>query len=154
MAKHVEIRLALPVVAPLVEFILPFLDPESAELPSTPDLKGIDRDLREFWRDDLVSAHQADVSFFRDLFGEAFHSTGIIEFPEEACDAVVRACASVRLRLRAEVLTTLKDEALEGGELDFETLSPNEKTGFMAYVFLASFQEILIRHMDPEIGEG
>lgn len=154
MGKHVEIRFALPVVAPLVDFILPLLDPGSSELPSTPDLDAVDHEIRESWEDDLVAAHRADVEFFRELFGEEFHSTGVLEFPEEACESVVRACSSIRLTIRTGVLGRVPDESLEGGNLDFDGLDDEQKTGFLAYSFIASFQEILIRHMDPEIGEG
>lgn len=153
MGKHVEIRLALPVVAPLVEFILPLLDTENCDLPAGPDLGAVDHELRESWHEELLVTHRSELQFFKDLFDEGFHATGAIGFPEEACEAVVRACAGVRLRLRTEVLKSIGDEALEGGEVDLQALPVNERTGFMAYLFLASFQEVLIRHMDPGIGE-
>jgi hypothetical protein len=153
MGKHIEIRLALPVVAPLIDFVLPLLDAENCALPSSPDLGAVDHELRESWHDELLVTHRSELQFFKDLFDESFHATGVIEFPEEACEAVVRACAGVRLKLRTEVLKSVADEALEGGEVDLQALPPDERTGFMAYVFLASFQEVLIRHMDPGIGE-
>jgi len=154
MGKHVEIRLALPVVAPLVDFILPLLDTENCDLPARPDLGDLDLELRESWHDDLLQTHRSELQFFKDLFDESFRATGVIEFPEEACEAVVRACAGVRLKLRTEVLKSVDDEALEGGEVDLEAMPHDERMGFMAYVFLASFQEVLIRHMDPGIAEG
>lgn len=154
MGKHIEIRLALQVVGPLVDFILPLIDEGSGELAAPPDLGKVDHDMRDSWHEDLVASHRADVEFFRDLFGEEFHSTGTIEFPEEACEAVVRACSSVRLKLRTTVLGDVKDEALEGGDIDYEGLDEEQRTGFMAYAFIASFQEVLIRHMDPGIGGG
>lgn len=154
MGKHVEIRLALPVVAPLVDFILPLLDTEHCDLPASPDLGAVDHELRESWHDELLRTYRSELQFFKDLFDEDFHATGVIGFPEEACEAVVRACAGVRLKLRTEVLKSVDDEALEGGEVDLEAMPPDERMGFMAYVFLASFQEVLIRHMDPGIAEG
>lgn len=154
MGKHIEIRLALPVVGPLVDFILPLIDEGSGELAAPQDLEKVDHDMRDSWHDDLVESHRADVEFFHDLFGDEFHQTGMIEFPEEACESVVRACSSVRLKLRTTVLGEVKDESLEGGDIDYESLDDEQKTGFMAYAFLASFQEVLIRHMDPGISEG
>jgi hypothetical protein len=151
MGKHIEVRLALPVVAPLIDFILPLLDPESSELPSTPDMGAVDHEIRESWYDDLLESYRSEMQFFKDLFGPEFRETGVLEFPEEASEAVVHACASARLKLRVEVLKHVSDEALEGGDFDYESLPAGERTGFMAYVFLASFQEILIRHMDPGI---
>ena len=154
MGKHIEIRLALPVVGPLVDFILPLLDAGEGDLPASPDLDAVDHELRESWEEELIAAHDSDIEFFKGLFGEEFHETGVIEFPEEASETVVRACSTVRLKLRAGVLGDIEDSAIEGGELDFDSLSIEEKSGFMAYSFLATFQEILIRHMDPGIGEG
>ena len=154
MGKHLEIRLALPVVAPLVDFILPLMDAESSDLPASPDLGAVDRELRESWHADLLQTHRSELQFFKDLFDENFRTTGVLEFPEEACEAVVRACAGVRLKLRTEILKGVDDETLEGGDIDYGKLDAGERTGFMAYVFLASFQEILIRHMDPGITEG
>jgi hypothetical protein len=154
MGKHIEIRLALQVVAPLVDFILPLLDPDSADLPATPDLGAVDHEIRESWHDDLLESYRSEMQFFKDLFGPEFRETGVLEFPEESCEAVVRACASARLKLRTDVLKSVNDEALEGGDLDYDSLGDEERTGFMAYVFLASFQEILIRHMDPGIAEA
>ena len=153
MGKHLEIRLALPVVAPLVDFILPLLDSENCDLPASPDLGAVDHELRESWHDELLQTYRSELQFFKDLFDETFRASGVIEFPEEACEAVVRACAGVRLKLRTDVLKNVDDEALEGGAVDLEALPPDERTGFMAYVFLASFQEVLIRHMDPGIAE-
>lgn len=122
MGKHIEIRLALPVVAPLIDFILPLLDAESGDLPASPDLGDIDRELRESWHDDLLETYRSELQFFKDLFDEGFRATGVLEFPEEACEAVVRACAGVRLKLRTEVLKNVDDEALEGGEINYEQL--------------------------------
>jgi hypothetical protein len=153
MGKHIEIRLALAVVAPLIDFVLPLLDTENSDLPASPDLGAVDHELRESWHDELLVTYRSELQFFKDLFDESFHATGVIEFPEEACEAVVRACAGVRLKLRTEVLKSVDDEALEGGEVDLQALPPDERTGFMAYVFFASFQEVMIRHMDPGIGE-
>ena len=153
MGKHVEIRLALPVVAPLIDFILPLLDTENCDLPATPDLGAVDHELRESWHDELLQTYRSELHFFKDLFDENFRTNGVMEFPEEACEAVVRACAGVRLKLRTEVLGNVDDEVLEGGEVNLDALPPRERTGFMAYVFLASFQEVLIRQMDPGIAE-
>lgn len=154
MAKHIEIRLALPVVGPLVDFVRTLVASRGGRLPAEPDLRAIDADLRERWRDDLIASHQADLGFFMDLFEGDFRTTGVVGFPEAACDSVVRACSTVRLMLRTTVLARVPDESMEDGSLDPGTLGEDGRTGYMAYAFLASLQEVLVRNMDPEIGEG
>lgn len=153
MEPHLEIRLARQVVAPLVEFIAPLLDPDRGDLPAAANLQGIDRDMQKVWRDDLAAAHTADLAVFRGLFGEHFHKTGVIEFPETSCDSIIRSCSSLRLRLRSGVLASIADEALETGEIDIGTLKQEERMGFTAYAFLGSLQDILVKHMDPDIGK-
>lgn len=153
MEDRLEIQLARHLVVPLVEFMAPLLDPGRGDLPAAADLEGIDRDMRESWRDDLAAAHTADLAVFRDLFGEYFRETGVIEFPKASCDAIIRACSSLRLRIRSGVLAGISDEAMEEGDLDIGTMGQEAKTGFTAYVFLGSLQEILVEHLDPDFGK-
>lgn len=154
MAKRIEIRLALPVVGPLIDRLRPLAEADRDKLAVPVDLRGVEEDLQAHWCDDLVATLGSDLAFFAGLFGEKFRATGTIEFDEREALAVLRACSILRLRLRAGELQEVTDEQLEEGEVDFFRLSEKARGAFTCYLFLASLQENLVRHLDPGIGEG
>jgi hypothetical protein len=154
MAKRIEVRLALPVVRPLIDFLLPLAKADRDQLPVPQDWSNVDEDLRAHWREDLVAALGSDLAVFTGLFDKAFRSTGVVEFDQTEALAVLRACSILRLRLRSGDLAGLSDEALESGEIDFFGLDEKGRLAFTCYLFLASLQETLVRHLDPEIGAG
>ena len=73
---------------------------------------------------------------------------------EENAEAVVRACAAVRLRLREHFLKPVGDETLESGEVDVASLEEPLRKAFMCYLFLATVQELIIQHLDASILES
>lgn len=85
------------------------------------------------------------------LFDDEFFSEGVVAFDEGNAEVIVRACAAVRLRLREIYLKPLGDEALEGGDLDLNTLDEPLRKAFMCYLFLATIQELIIQHLDESI---
>lgn len=149
--KRIEVKLALPVVAPLLDVIRDLADGLRHELASPIGLKDIDDDLREAWADDLLASQADEVQALLGLFNDEFFSEGVVAFDEENAETIVRACAAVRLRLRERYLKLLDDETLETGDRDLMTLDEPLRKAFMCYLFLATIQELIIQHLDESI---
>jgi hypothetical protein len=75
----------------------------------------------------------------------------VIAIDEANAEHVVRACAAVRLVLRARHLQQMDEETLESGQVDLEKLSDPMRRSFMCYLFLATLQELIIQHLDSSI---
>ena len=149
--KRIEVKLALPVVAPLLDVIRELGDGLGKDLAAPLALEDIDQDLREAWVSDLLSAQTEEVQALLALFNDEFFSEGVVAFDEENAETIVRACAAVRLRLRERYLKRLDDETLETGDLDLMSLDEPIRKAFMCYLFLATIQELIIQHLDESI---
>lgn len=152
--KRIEVKLALPVVAPLLDVIRELADGLKRELTSPLELKDIDDDLREAWTSGLLASQADEVQTLLSLFNDEFFSDGVVAFDEENAETIVRACAAVRLRLRDRYLKGLDDETLETGDVDITTLDEPLRKAFMCYLFLATIQELIIQHLDESILGG
>lgn len=152
--KKVEVRLSLAVVAPLLDVIKAAADTLEHEVAAPLSFEQVDRDLRDAWREELLIGQNRDVRALLGLFDSEFFSTGVVSFDEANADAIVRACACIRLRLRERFLVGLSDEILEGGDVELEHLAEPERRTFMCYLFLATVQELIIQHLDASILEG
>lgn len=152
--KKVEVRLSLPVVAPLLDVMKAASDTLEHELAAPLTFEEVDRDLRESWRDELLSGQNRDVRLLLGMFDSEFFASGVVSFDENNADAIVRACACLRLRLRERFLSGLSDEILESGDVELESLSEPDRKAFMCYLFLATVQELIIQHLDSSILEG
>jgi hypothetical protein len=151
--KKIEVKLSLPVVAPLLDVIKSTVDDLRGSLAASSGHE-IDEDLREFWVDALLVSQSGDCRTLLGLFDRDFFSTGVIAFDETNAEPIVRACAAVRLRLREKYLKKLEDESLESGNIEMETLPEPERKAFMCYLFLATIQELIIQHLDSSIIES
>jgi hypothetical protein len=76
-----------------------------------------------------------------------------VVFDEENSEPALRACSAVRLRLREEYLKEVSDEKLETGDVEIEQLPEAVRKFFMAYIFLATLQELIIQNLDTAEGE-
>jgi len=152
--KRIEVKLALPVVAPLLDVIRELADGLGHELAAPQALHDVDEDLRVAWVDDLLAAQKSEVQALLALFNDEFFSEGVVAFDGENAETIVRACAAVRLRLRERYLTQMDDEMLESGEVDLMTLDEPLRKAFMCYLFLATIQALIIQHLDESILEG
>lgn len=152
--KKVEVKLSLAVVAPLLDVIKAAADTLEREVAAPLSFDELDRDLREAWRDELLAAQNRDVRALLALFDRDFFASGVVSFDEANADAIVRACACVRLRLRERFLRGLSDDILESGDVELETLAEPERKAFMCYLFLATVQELIIQHLDASILDG
>ena len=152
--KRIEVKLSLPVVAPLLDVIRQLADGLGQKLAAPQDLGDIDQDFRDAWVGDLLEGQNKDVKALLALFDDEFFAEGIVAFDEENAEPIVRACAAVRLRLREVYLKGLDDDALEGGEVELEQMSEAVRKAFMCYLFLATVQELIIQHLDSSIIES
>jgi hypothetical protein len=152
--KRIEVKLALPVVAPLLDVIKELADGLRKNLAAPLALKDLDADFKDAWVGELLSAQNDDVHTLLSLFDEGFFKDGVVAFHESNAEIIVRACAAVRLRLREVYLKPLGDELLESGDVDLATLEEPLRKAFMCYLFLATIQELIIQHLDETILES
>lgn len=149
--KRIEVKLALPVVAPLLDVIKDTSDGLRTTLAVPVAMKELDPDFQAAWVDELVVHQNEDVKRLLALFDEDFFSEGVIAFDEENAEVIVRACAAVRLQLREKHLKSLPDETLEGGEVELMALPEALRRAFMCYLFLATLQELIIQHLSESM---
>ena len=152
--KRVEVKLSLPVVAPLLDLIKATVDGLAGRLAAPQHLQDLDEDLRAAWRGELVDGQTDDCRRFLGLFDREFFASGTVGFDHANAEAVLRACAAIRLRLRVRELASLPDEAVESGSVDAAQLGEPVAKAFTCYVFLATLQELIIEHLDAAILDG
>jgi len=149
--KRIEVKLALPVVAPLLDVIKELAEGLRKNLAAPLALNDIDAEFRDAWVGELLSAQNDDVHMLLGLFDDEFFREGVVAFDEDNAEIIVRACAALRLRLRERYLKPLGDETLETGDVDLTTLDEPLRKAFMCYLFLATVQELIIQHLDESI---
>lgn len=152
--KRVEVKLSLPVVAPLLDVIKSVSDSLRDRLAAPLQGDALEPEFRETWESELLAAQNDDVRTLLALFSTEFFATGVIAFDQDNAETILRACAAVRLRLREGYLQSLNDESLETGDVEFEDLPEPTRKAFMCYLFLATTQELIIEHLDSSILEG
>ena len=149
--KRIEVKLALPVVAPLLDVIRELAAGLRGELAAPLGPADLDAEFAAAWTSELLEAQTADVAALLAMFNEEFFAEGVIAFDEDNAEQIVRATAAVRLRLRELHLKGLGDEMLESGNVDLEQLADPVRKAFMCYLFLATIQELIIQHLDESI---
>jgi hypothetical protein len=149
--KRIEVKLALPVVAPLLDVIKQLADSLGHQLAAPIALTDIDAEFRDAWTGELQGAQNEEVRTLLALFNDEFFSEGVVAFDEDNAEVILRACAAVRLRLRDVYLKPFGDEMLEGGDVDLMALAEPMRKAFMCYLFLATIQELIIQHLDESI---
>jgi hypothetical protein len=152
--KRIEVKLALPVVAPLLDVIKGMADGLRDNLAAPPGHGGLDPEFDAAWAGELLESQNADVSALLAMFNDEFFADGVIAFDEDNAEQIVRATAAVRLRLREHYLKPLGDETLESGNVELERLDEPLRKAFMCYLFLATIQELIIQHLDSSILES
>lgn len=149
--KRIEVKLSLPVVAPLLDVVRELADGLRRKLAAPSALADLDAEFRDAWVAELLTAQQEDVAALLALFDDEFFTEGVVAFDEDNAETILRACAAVRLRLREHYLNPVGDEALETGDVDMMTLDEPLRKAFMCYLFLATVQELIIQHLDASI---
>lgn len=145
--RSIEVTLNVGVVAPLLDFIQPVVSRLESETAFAADMAQADRELENVWRDGLIHTQVSDCKCLVGLFGREFLDSGRIELNEENADAVLRASAAVRLKLRQTALRNIADEALATEKVNPEAITRDERLGFEAFLFLERIQEVIIKHL-------
>ena len=149
--KRVEVKLSLPVVAPLLDIIRELSHELEKSLAAPQALHDLDQDFRGAWIGDLLDSQNGDLRALLSLFDGEFFTEGVVAFDETNAEPIVRACTAFRLHLRERRLKTLSDEALETGDVEMAGLEEPVRKAFMCYLFLATVQELIIQHLDSTI---
>ena len=149
--KRIEVKLALPVVAPLLDIVKELADSLRRDLAAPLVLSDLDAEFHAAWVDELLASQNEEVRTLLSLFDDEFFAEGVVAFDEENAEVIVRACAAVRLQLREHYLKPLGDETLESSNIDLNALDEPHRKAFMCYLFLATIQELIIQHLDGSI---
>jgi hypothetical protein len=150
-SKRVEVKLSLPVVAPLLDVIRELSFELEKTLAAPQALHDLDQDFRGAWIGELLEGQNGDLRALLSLFDGEFFTEGIVAFDENNAEPIVRACTAFRLQLRERRLKSLSDEALETGDIEMAGLEDPVRKAFMCYLFLATVQELIIQHLDSSI---
>jgi hypothetical protein len=151
--KRVEVKLNLEAVAPLLDAIKDAADDLRPTLAVSPHVPDHEEEFADGWKSELLQSQNGDIAVFLGLFGSEFFLTGVLPLDPTNSDAILRACSAVRLRLREKHLQSLGDEALESGEMPLEELPEPQRRAFATYFFLATLQELIVKHLDPTVLE-
>ncbi|HVT74308.1 MAG TPA: hypothetical protein VHD61_14320 [Lacunisphaera sp.] len=151
--KRVEVKLNLEAVAPLLDVIREAADDLRPELATAAPVPDREEEFSAGWREELLQGQNSDLGVFLGLFGHEFFATGVLPLDPTNAEAILRACAAVRLRLRAKHLEGLGDEVLESSAVALDELPDLQRKAFAAYVFLATLQELIVQHLDPTVLE-
>ena len=149
--KRVEVKLSLPVVAPLLDVMRELSVELDSTLAAPQALHDLDQEFRGEWVGELLDGQKSDLRQLLSLFGGDFFKDGVVGFDESNAEPIVRACTALRLQLRARTLAGFADEALETGDISMEGLEEPVRRAFMCYLFLATVQELIIQHLDSSI---
>ncbi len=152
--KRIEVRLSLEVVAPLLDVIKQAATALGTRLAAPNAMRDIDADFSEAWTAELLAGQNSDVRQFLGLFDGDFFVEGMIALDEKNAEPIIRACAAIRLKLREMHLKDFGDETLETSDVNIMQLEDSTRKAFMAYLFLATLQELIIQHLDSSIIEG
>jgi hypothetical protein len=151
MKRRVEVKLSLPVVAPLLDVIRELSSELEKTLAAPQALHDLDQEFRGAWIGDLLDSQNGDLRALLSLFDGEFFTEGVVAFDETNAEPIVRACTAFRLHLRERRLKSLSDEALETGDVEMAGLDDPVRKAFMCYLFLATVQELIIQHLDSTI---
>ncbi len=149
--KRIEVKLAVPVVAPLLDVIRALGETPSVAAPGVTVPPDADADLRGAWIGELAAAETAEVRALLALFDEVFFREGIVAFDAENAAVILRACSVLRLRLRESYLRAWGDDALESGDVEAGPFEPGGQKAMGCFLFLATVQELILQHLGDSI---
>jgi hypothetical protein len=112
-----------------------------------------DAELQSAWIESLRESDAGDTLALVELFTHANFGAGDIALSPAAAEAVIRACARVRLHLRDTVLRELTADEAEGAADPFG-LSPAEQQGYACFRLLAYLEAELLIQLDPGLPAG
>lgn len=148
--KYIDIKLSLPLVAPLVEIIKQAAFSLRSSLAVPLAIDDLDPDFREVWTDELLQNQNSELQHLLGLFDKRFYQDGNVRVTAAQADAIIRSSAALRLEIRRSALSKIPDSVLESGSIDVDQLQDPLRTCFLSYIFLANIQEIVIKSFHGE----
>jgi len=91
--KRIEVKLSLPVVAPLLDVIKTAADTLHGSLAAPLGVQDIDPEFREAWTDDLLKSQNDELGTLLALFDKEFFSTGTVSFDVGSASGRVESIA-------------------------------------------------------------
>lgn len=147
--KRVEVKLNLDAVAPLLDVMKATADQLEPALATDPQVP--DPDFADAWKGELLAGQKSDLAVLLGLFDSNFFASGVIALDPTNSEPILRACAAIRLKLRADHFKDLEEEHLEAGDINVDDFAEPLRRAFAAYVFLATLQEVIVQHLDPTV---
>jgi len=145
--KRIDVSLNVGVVAPLLDFLKPVLKSLESETAFPPQMAEADRELAGLWREGLIHTQVEDCHRLLGLFDATFLNTGQIVLTEENADAILRATAAVRLKLRTGALAAVSDGDLQNRSINLGALTDSERSGYAAMRLMEEIQDIVLQHL-------
>jgi hypothetical protein len=147
--KQIEIRLNITAVAPLLDVIKLAGDDLRTTLAIRANFPEDDVEFIETWTQELMAAQNSDVRELLGLFDSEFFADGAIAIDANNCEALLRGCAALRIRIYERWLRALPPELIEDEDAPLAAIPLDVRLPFAAYTFLDQIQRIIIEHLDP-----
>lgn len=129
------------------ETLIEFVNTKGGRSPAIPE---DDPELAQAWRESLHDALVQDCLAIQGFIQKDHFGKKTVYLNTQEVEAMLRVCASIRLKIHSIHLSDIPDEALECGDVDYSELPPQKLNAFSIYIFLANLQEILVDHLMPE----
>lgn len=103
-----------------------------------------DEDLVDAWEKGLADDSLDDRLALAKIFKSPKFKYGYVELEESDADGALRSLTELRLSLRENPLSEVKDSELETGNLSLNRRESSVKVAYFTYLILAEIQESLI----------
>ncbi|MFL2939037.1 MAG: hypothetical protein ACJZ7A_08085 [Opitutales bacterium] len=103
-----------------------------------------DEDLVDAWEKGLSDDSLDDRLALAKIFKSPKFKYGYVELEESDADGALRSLTELRLSLRENALSEVKDSELETGNLSLNRRESSVKVAYFTYLILAEIQESLI----------
>jgi hypothetical protein len=103
-----------------------------------------DEDLVDAWEQGLADDSLNDRLALAKIFKSPKFKYGYVELEESDADGAMRSLTELRLSLRENALSEVKDSELETGNLSLNRRESSVKVAYFTYLILAEIQESLI----------
>jgi hypothetical protein len=110
-----------------------------------------DQDLALAWADSLINDLQSDNQNLINLITHPSFGQAPITITISESEPILRACASLRLKIQQHLLANINDQMLEEGEINPNDLSEKELHAYQCYIFLAALQIAILEALNPNL---
>ncbi len=103
-----------------------------------------DEDLEDAWEKGLSDDSLDDRLALAKIFKSPKFKYGYVELEKSDADGALRSLTELRLSLRENALSEVKDSELETGNISLKRRESSVKVAYFTYLILAEIQEYLI----------